>query len=196
MIEGLKSPEPSSSSSSSLLLPDLPLNDPFSPADSSHGKPLLLCPLCSISYLIRPPTYPADAIIFSQSSPRRSRGCSSICWPLFPCVSLKRHLQLIHQPICLLLHDRLRQLVSFRRRVPKIKKKKRMKRSCLIYLFTNHIFILFVHSRDGYPYSRSGVSTRRSCVARSVQTPLTLSVFFELNRQPRKHSRPARVVAV
>ncbi|XP_058245274.1 AP2-associated protein kinase 1 isoform X4 [Hemibagrus wyckioides] len=37
LIEGLKSPEPSSSSSSSLLLPDLPLNDPFSPADSSHA---------------------------------------------------------------------------------------------------------------------------------------------------------------
>ncbi|XP_047678969.1 AP2-associated protein kinase 1 isoform X6 [Tachysurus fulvidraco] len=36
LIEGLKSPEPSSSSSSSLLPPDLPLNDPFSPADSSH----------------------------------------------------------------------------------------------------------------------------------------------------------------
>ncbi|KAK7135356.1 hypothetical protein R3I94_014121 [Phoxinus phoxinus] len=32
LIEGLKSPEPSSS----LILPDLPLNDPFSPADSSH----------------------------------------------------------------------------------------------------------------------------------------------------------------
>ncbi|KAK3565822.1 hypothetical protein QTP86_015556 [Hemibagrus guttatus] len=37
LIEGLKSPEPSSSSSSSLLLPDLPLNYPFSPADSSHA---------------------------------------------------------------------------------------------------------------------------------------------------------------
>ncbi|KAM9476148.1 AP2-associated protein kinase 1-like isoform 8-T8 [Clarias gariepinus] len=37
LIEGLKSPEPSSSSSSSLLIPDLPLNDPFSPADSSHA---------------------------------------------------------------------------------------------------------------------------------------------------------------
>ncbi|XP_051508416.1 AP2-associated protein kinase 1 isoform X3 [Myxocyprinus asiaticus] len=32
LIEGLKSPEPSSS----LTLPDLPLNDPFSPADFSH----------------------------------------------------------------------------------------------------------------------------------------------------------------
>ncbi|XP_067269194.1 AP2-associated protein kinase 1 isoform X3 [Pseudorasbora parva] len=32
LIEGLKSPEPSSS----LILPDLPLNDPFSPADCSH----------------------------------------------------------------------------------------------------------------------------------------------------------------
>ncbi|XP_046726986.1 AP2-associated protein kinase 1 isoform X1 [Silurus meridionalis] len=37
LIEGLKSPEPSSSSSSSLLIPDLPLNDPFSPVDSSHA---------------------------------------------------------------------------------------------------------------------------------------------------------------
>ncbi|XP_062855407.1 AP2-associated protein kinase 1-like isoform X2 [Trichomycterus rosablanca] len=38
LIEGLKSPEPSSSfSSSSLLIPDLPVNDPFSPADSSHA---------------------------------------------------------------------------------------------------------------------------------------------------------------
>ncbi|XP_036434390.1 AP2-associated protein kinase 1 isoform X1 [Colossoma macropomum] len=36
LIEGLKSPEPSSSSSS-LLIPDLPLNDPFSPADTSHA---------------------------------------------------------------------------------------------------------------------------------------------------------------
>uniref|UniRef100_A0A8C1TRM3 non-specific serine/threonine protein kinase n=1 Tax=Cyprinus carpio TaxID=7962 RepID=A0A8C1TRM3_CYPCA len=34
LIEGLKSPEPSSS----LILPDLPLNDPFSPADCSHGN--------------------------------------------------------------------------------------------------------------------------------------------------------------
>ncbi|XP_058640834.1 AP2-associated protein kinase 1 isoform X4 [Onychostoma macrolepis] len=33
LIEGLKSPEPSSS----LILPDLPLNDPFSPADCSHA---------------------------------------------------------------------------------------------------------------------------------------------------------------
>ncbi|XP_067251491.1 AP2-associated protein kinase 1 isoform X7 [Chanodichthys erythropterus] len=33
LIEGLKSPEPSSS----LTLPDLPLNDPFSPADCSHA---------------------------------------------------------------------------------------------------------------------------------------------------------------
>ncbi|XP_051951143.1 AP2-associated protein kinase 1-like isoform X5 [Xyrauchen texanus] len=33
LIEGLKSPEPSSS----LILPDLPLNDPFSPADFSHA---------------------------------------------------------------------------------------------------------------------------------------------------------------
>ncbi|XP_016419494.1 AP2-associated protein kinase 1-like [Sinocyclocheilus rhinocerous] len=32
LIEGLESPEPSSS----LILPDLPLNDPFSPADCSH----------------------------------------------------------------------------------------------------------------------------------------------------------------
>ncbi|XP_026801584.1 AP2-associated protein kinase 1 isoform X3 [Pangasianodon hypophthalmus] len=37
LIEGLKSPEPSSSSSSSLLIPDIPLNDPFSPADSSRA---------------------------------------------------------------------------------------------------------------------------------------------------------------
>ncbi|XP_017551815.1 AP2-associated protein kinase 1 isoform X3 [Pygocentrus nattereri] len=36
LIEGLKSPEPSSSSSS-LLIPDIPLNDPFSPADTSHA---------------------------------------------------------------------------------------------------------------------------------------------------------------
>ncbi|XP_015457191.3 AP2-associated protein kinase 1 isoform X9 [Astyanax mexicanus] len=36
LIEGLKSPEPSSSSSS-LLIPDLPLNDPFSPADTTHA---------------------------------------------------------------------------------------------------------------------------------------------------------------
>uniref|UniRef100_A0A671NU73 non-specific serine/threonine protein kinase n=1 Tax=Sinocyclocheilus anshuiensis TaxID=1608454 RepID=A0A671NU73_9TELE len=34
LIEGLKSPEPSSS----LILPDLLLNDPFSPADCSHGN--------------------------------------------------------------------------------------------------------------------------------------------------------------
>ncbi|XP_026053518.1 AP2-associated protein kinase 1-like isoform X4 [Carassius auratus] len=33
LIEGLKSPEPSSS----LILPDLPLNDPFSPADCNHA---------------------------------------------------------------------------------------------------------------------------------------------------------------
>ncbi|XP_026126334.1 AP2-associated protein kinase 1 isoform X5 [Carassius auratus] len=34
LIEGLKSPEPSSS----LILPDLPLNDPFSPADCIHAE--------------------------------------------------------------------------------------------------------------------------------------------------------------
>uniref|UniRef100_A0A8C1I184 non-specific serine/threonine protein kinase n=1 Tax=Cyprinus carpio carpio TaxID=630221 RepID=A0A8C1I184_CYPCA len=39
LIEGLKSPEPSSS----LILPDLPLIDPFSPADCSHGNQTVIC---------------------------------------------------------------------------------------------------------------------------------------------------------
>ncbi|XP_076846400.1 AP2-associated protein kinase 1 isoform X6 [Brachyhypopomus gauderio] len=43
LIEGLKSPEPSSSSSS-LLIPDLAPNDPFSPADGSHAGPDALIP--------------------------------------------------------------------------------------------------------------------------------------------------------
>ncbi|XP_076846396.1 AP2-associated protein kinase 1 isoform X2 [Brachyhypopomus gauderio] len=47
LIEGLKSPEPSSSSSS-LLIPDLAPNDPFSPADGSHGPDALIPSLESL----------------------------------------------------------------------------------------------------------------------------------------------------
>ncbi len=46
LIEGLKSPEPSSS----LILPDLPLNDPFSPADCNHGNQWLVFLLLFFGY--------------------------------------------------------------------------------------------------------------------------------------------------
>uniref|UniRef100_A0A671NU83 non-specific serine/threonine protein kinase n=1 Tax=Sinocyclocheilus anshuiensis TaxID=1608454 RepID=A0A671NU83_9TELE len=57
LIEGLKSPEPSSS----LILPDLLLNDPFSPADCSHGnQPLVfLFVLCFL--------FPAIHLVFAFS---------------------------------------------------------------------------------------------------------------------------------
>uniref|UniRef100_A0A9J7WUC3 non-specific serine/threonine protein kinase n=1 Tax=Cyprinus carpio carpio TaxID=630221 RepID=A0A9J7WUC3_CYPCA len=60
LIEGLKSPEPSSS----LILPDLPLIDPFSPADCSHGNQTVIC-LLLLLFTYNPTT---DAYILVKMS--------------------------------------------------------------------------------------------------------------------------------
>ncbi|XP_051525989.1 AP2-associated protein kinase 1-like isoform X3 [Myxocyprinus asiaticus] len=67
LIEGLKSPEPSSS----LILPDLPLNDPFSPADCSHvGMDSLIPGLDPIQ------TEPGSATLPEANS--KSDGCRTL----------------------------------------------------------------------------------------------------------------------
>ncbi|XP_051951141.1 AP2-associated protein kinase 1-like isoform X3 [Xyrauchen texanus] len=65
LIEGLKSPEPSSS----LILPDLPLNDPFSPADFSHaGMDSLIPGLDPLKADLGSATQQASDLVHSLSS--------------------------------------------------------------------------------------------------------------------------------